>query len=95
MSESLAFRRFAATTQKLRDLIERRGTHLIDLQSSGRWRRYCSEAEFDALMADGLRLAEVWRRLAPRQEDQQAAEQGLAALRDILTRADTPRRSAA
>jgi hypothetical protein len=96
MPEPPAFRRFAQTALKLRDIVERRCAHLIELQGSGRWRHYYSEAEFSVLMEEGLRLVELWRNLAPR-PGAIIEEQGVATLRDILTRAaaEVPNRSAA
>jgi hypothetical protein len=98
MPEPLAFRRFAETALKLRDIVERRCAHMVELQGTGRWRHYYSEAEFRLRMEEALRLVELWRTLAPRPHEKLVIEEpGISALRDILSRAvaATPRRSAA
>ena len=69
MPEPLAFRRFAQTALKWRELIDRRCAHFIDLHRSGRWKHYYNEAQFLALMREAVDLAEAWSELAPRPEE--------------------------
>jgi hypothetical protein len=68
MSEPKAFRRFAQAAQKWRDLVERRRAHFIDLQTSGRWRHYYTQARFLALLQEAIDLSEVWAAMAPQLE---------------------------
>ena len=69
MTEPLAFRRFAQTALKWRELIDRRCAHFIDLHRSGRWQHYYDEAQFLRLMREAVDLAEAWSELAPRPEN--------------------------
>jgi hypothetical protein len=69
MTEPQAFRRFARTALKWRELIDRRCAHFIDLHRSGRWKHYYDEAQFLALMREAVDLAEAWSELAPQPED--------------------------
>lgn len=68
MPEPQAFRQFAETVLRWRDLVERRCAHLVELQSSGRWRRYYSETKLEELLLEGLDLVETWSALVPRSE---------------------------
>ena len=69
MTETQAFRRFAQTAQKWRDLVDKRCAHFIELQKSGRWKHYYDEARFLLLMSEAMALAETWSGLAPRPQD--------------------------
>jgi hypothetical protein len=70
MTEPQAFRRFARTAQKWRDLVDRRCAHFTELHKTGGWKHYYDEARFLLLMREAVDLAETWSRIAPRpQED--------------------------
>jgi hypothetical protein len=66
MTEPQAFRRFAQTAQKWRDLVDQRCAHFIELHKTGRWKHYYDEAQFLLLMRETVDLAETWSRIAPR-----------------------------
>jgi hypothetical protein len=74
MTEPQAFRRFAQTRLKWRDLIDRRFAHFLELHKSGRWTHYYDEAQFLVLMREAADLAETWSKLAPRPEDEAEAD---------------------
>jgi uncharacterized repeat protein (TIGR03809 family) len=89
MPEPKAFRRFAQTAQKWRDLVDQRCAHFIELHRTGRWKHYYDETRFLLLMREAVDLAETWSRIAPRPHD----DSGIAAAKaDPVT---SPRRSAA
>ena len=69
MTEPQAFRRFAQTAQKWRDLVDQRCAHFIELHKTGRWKHYYDEAQFLLLMREAVDLAETWSRIAPRPQD--------------------------
>ena len=69
MPEPQAFRRFAQAAQRWRDLVERRSVHFVELQASGRWKHYYTEARILALLQEAVGLAERWVKMAPRPED--------------------------
>jgi hypothetical protein len=52
MPEPQAFRRFAQTAQKWRDLVDQRCAHFIELHRTGRWKHYCDETQFLLLMRE-------------------------------------------
>jgi uncharacterized repeat protein (TIGR03809 family) len=70
MTEPQAFRRFAQTAQKWRDLVDQRCAHFIELHSTGRWKHYYGEGQFLMLMREAVALAETWSRIAPRPQDE-------------------------
>jgi hypothetical protein len=72
MTEPQAFRRFAQTAQKCRDLVDERCAHFIELHRTGRWKHYYGEAQFLLLMGEAVDLAETWSRIAPRPQDDNA-----------------------
>jgi uncharacterized repeat protein (TIGR03809 family) len=45
-------------------LVKRRRDHFIELQQTGRWRRYYTEAEFLDHLRGAIRAVEEWERLA-------------------------------
>jgi hypothetical protein len=69
MTESQAFRRFAETARKWRDLVDRRCAHLIELHRTGGWKHYYDEAKFLRLLAEAVTLAHTWSKIAPRPQD--------------------------
>jgi hypothetical protein len=69
MTEWHAARRLARTTQKWRDLVDRRCEHFIELHQSGRWTHYYDKAQFLLLMSEAAVMAELWARLAPSPHD--------------------------
>ena len=73
MTEPQAFRRFAQTAQKWRDLVDQRCAHFIELHKTGRWKHYYDEAQFLLLMREAVDLAETWSRIAPRPQDDDRA----------------------
>src|ERR1700681_2249830 len=73
MTEPQAFRRFAQTAQKWRDLVDQRCVQLIELHRTGRWKHYYNEAQFLRLMGEAVDLAETWSRIAPRPQDDSGA----------------------
>jgi uncharacterized repeat protein (TIGR03809 family) len=89
MTEPQAFRRFAQTAQKWRDLVDQRCAHFIELHKSGRWKHYYDEAQFLLLMREAVDLAETWSRIAPRPQDD---GDGALAKADLVT---SPRRRSA
>ena len=74
MTEWQSARRLAQTAQKLRDLVNRRCAHFIELHKSGRWTHYYDEARFLVLMREAADLAERWAVIAPRPDDAATAE---------------------
>ena len=86
MPEPKAFRRFAQTAQKWRDLVDGRCAHFIELHRTGRWKHYYDETRFLLLMREAVDLAETWSRIAPQPQD----DEGLAS--SAVDPAATPRR---
>jgi uncharacterized repeat protein (TIGR03809 family) len=61
-------RPYEEVSRKWRDLAERRRAHFVDLYESGRWKYYYNEAQFINEMREVVKAAEVWARIAPRDE---------------------------
>jgi hypothetical protein len=72
MPDPQAFARFAETSQKWRELVEKRSLHFVELHASGRWRLQYTEEQFFTLLREALELAEMWTKIAPRAEDDSA-----------------------
>jgi hypothetical protein len=51
--------------QKWRELADRRRAHFVDLQKSGRWRRYYTEEQFRARMQEVVQAADAWAKIVP------------------------------
>ncbi len=49
--------------QKLHALAERRRTHLVEMQESGRWARYYSQDDMNAHMKDAVEMAGHWQKM--------------------------------
>lgn len=64
MVDGQAFRQFNAIAGKWRDLAERRRLSFVELQRSGRWKLYYTEAQFVLRMRQVSELAESWAKLA-------------------------------
>ena len=88
MSARLPAHTLDEVAQKWRALAERRQAHFLELYESGRWKHYYSEVQFIHRLREAIRLSERWAEIAPRPEDDVAAEQ---AQRVIAS----PRRTAA
>ncbi|MEA2950820.1 MAG: hypothetical protein QOJ96_340 [Alphaproteobacteria bacterium] len=73
MSARLTARPYERLSEKWRALAERRRSHFVDLYNSGRWKHYYTEEEFVRQLRDVFAAADVWAKLAPRTEGEQAA----------------------
>jgi len=49
--------------QKLHALAERRRTHLVEMQESGRWARYYSQDDMVAHLKDAADMAGHWQKM--------------------------------
>jgi uncharacterized repeat protein (TIGR03809 family) len=65
MPERQSARSYDELAQQWRELAERRRAHFVDLQQTGRWKRYYTEEQFLTEMREAVRLAEAWARIAP------------------------------
>ncbi|MGI8526992.1 MAG: TIGR03809 family protein [Pseudolabrys sp.] len=68
MSAELCARRFIVIAQGWSDLAERRRDYFVELYNSGRWKHYYDERQFVARMRDVVKAAEIWSKLAGRQD---------------------------
>jgi uncharacterized repeat protein (TIGR03809 family) len=66
MSAWLTTQALERTAHKWRSLAERRQAHLIELYQSGRWKRYCTEAQMLDSIRKAVAHAERWAVVAPR-----------------------------
>ena len=64
MGDRPAFRRFDTVVGKWRDLAEKRRLSFVELQRTGRWKRFYTEAQFILRMGQVSELAKTWAELA-------------------------------
>jgi uncharacterized repeat protein (TIGR03809 family) len=64
MSERPPAHALEEVAQKWRALAERRCAYFLELQRSGRWRRYYSEEQFLVRLREAIRLSERWVEIA-------------------------------
>jgi hypothetical protein len=74
MSAEQAACAFAEIAQKWRTLIDRRCADLVELRRTEGWRYHYGEPEFAEIAREALALAQTWRTLAPRPEDEAVGE---------------------
>ena len=59
---------FGRVALKWRALAERRREHFVELQRSGRWKRYYDYGEFIRELREAIAIAQRWARIAPKPE---------------------------
>jgi hypothetical protein len=64
MGDGPAFRRFDKIIGKWRDLAEKRRLSFVELERTGRWKRFYTEAQFVLRMGQVSELAKIWAELA-------------------------------
>lgn len=77
MAEGIPRCMSADLLQKLHALAERRCTHLVELQQSGRWTHYYSEDALLALMKEAAEAALHWAKMVDSYRATEAAENAL------------------
>ena len=73
MSKSSDFRIPAELSRRWQALAERRRDHFVELQRTGRWRKYYKEESFRGQMDDAINGPDAWAELAQRPEAQPKA----------------------
>jgi uncharacterized repeat protein (TIGR03809 family) len=76
MPADRAARRFAEIAHKWRALVDRRCSHLVELQRTGDWRYHYEEEEFLELIREALAWTQTWRKLAPGPQDAEVVGAG-------------------
>ncbi|MCZ7658927.1 MAG: TIGR03809 family protein [Xanthobacteraceae bacterium] len=75
MSNQSEFRISVETMRKWHALAERRRDHFVELQRSGRWRKYYKEEAFLGQMQSAMSAPDAWAELAERAGTQEPSGQ--------------------
>ena len=65
--------RFDKIAEKWHALAQRRLAYFRELERSGRWKRYYSDAQYGQCLRDAERAAMLWRKLASQQPTRASA----------------------